>query len=112
MINRSNLLLVPAVLLGLPITAMATNGYFTYGVSTAEKGLAGAGVAYSQDTLAAGNNPAGMVWQGQGFDVQAPVDADLGDVHEIVPLQPLDAQLEPGHGHVQQPEVGGVDNID
>lgn len=52
-----------------PITAFATNGYFTHGTSTAEKGLAGAGVAYSQDTLAAANNPAGMVLQGARYDI-------------------------------------------
>ena len=48
------------MLLCLPATAWATNGYFSHGSSVAEKGLAGAGVAYSQDTLAASNNPAGM----------------------------------------------------
>ncbi|MDH3858631.1 MAG: hypothetical protein OEV07_11610, partial [Gammaproteobacteria bacterium] len=52
-----------------PASVWATNGYFTHGVSTAEKGLAGAGVAFSQDTLAAGNNPAGMVWQGARYDI-------------------------------------------
>jgi len=56
-----------------PATVSATNGYFTHGVSTAEKGIAGAGVAYSQDTLAAANNPAGMVWQGASFDVGATI---------------------------------------
>ena len=61
------------LLLFLPFTAWATNGYFTHGTSTAEKGLAGAGVAYSQDTLAAANNPAGMVWQGARYDVGASV---------------------------------------
>ncbi|MCP4472131.1 MAG: hypothetical protein GY815_15885 [Gammaproteobacteria bacterium] len=74
---RSKFLLVPVVLLGLPMTAWATNGYFTHGVSTAEKGLAGAGVAYSQDTLAAANNPAGMVWQGASYDIGAAVFAPM-----------------------------------
>jgi len=61
--------------LAFPATVWATNGYFTHGISTAEKGLAGAGVAYSQDTLAAANNPAGMVWQGGRYDVGAAVFA-------------------------------------
>lgn len=61
----------------LPISAMATNGYFTHGVSPAEKGLAGAGSAYSQDSLAAGNNPAGMVWQGDRYDVGAALFAPM-----------------------------------
>jgi long-chain fatty acid transport protein len=58
-------------------TAEATNGYFSHGASTAEKGLAGAGVAYSQDTLAAANNPAGMVWQGARYDVGAAIFAPM-----------------------------------
>ena len=55
----------------IPASAWATNGYFTHGVSVIEKGLAGAGVAYSQDTMAAANNPAGMVWQGASYDIGA-----------------------------------------
>ncbi len=66
---RLKLLAATLVAMTFPATVWATNGYFTHGISTAEKGLAGAGVAYSQDTLSAGNNPAGMVFQGQGYDV-------------------------------------------
>jgi long-chain fatty acid transport protein len=74
MIDPKKLLLVI-----LPVTATllfatqshATNGYFSHGTSVAEKGLAGAGVAYSQDTLSAANNPAGMVWQGDAWDIGA-----------------------------------------
>jgi long-chain fatty acid transport protein len=55
----------------VPSLAWATNGYFSHGVSIKEKGLVGAGAAYSQDTLAAGTNPAGMVWQGNRWDVGA-----------------------------------------
>ncbi len=47
----------------------ATNGYFMHGVSTKEKGLAGAGAAYSQDAMASANNPAGMAFVGERFDV-------------------------------------------
>jgi len=56
-----------------PATVSATNGYFSHATSVAEKGLAGAGVAYSQDTLAASNNPAGMVWQGASYDIGASI---------------------------------------
>ena len=52
-------------------SAFATNGYFAHGYSTAEKGLAGAGVAYSQDSLASATNPAGMVKVGERMDVGA-----------------------------------------
>ncbi len=47
----------------------ATNGYFMHGVSTKEKGMAGAGAAFSQDALASANNPAGMAFVGERFDV-------------------------------------------
>jgi len=52
-------------------SAFATNGYFTHGTSIKEKGLAGAGVAYSTDTLAVANNPAGIQAAGPGYDVGA-----------------------------------------
>ncbi len=55
----------------LPATGWATNGYFSHGSSIAEKGLAGAGAAYSQDALSAATNPAGMVWQGDRWDLGA-----------------------------------------
>ena len=50
-------------------SAYATNGYFAHGYSTAEKGLAGAGVAHSQDALASATNPAGLVKVGERLDV-------------------------------------------
>ena len=68
---RLKLLTCALVALTLPATSWATNGYFSHGTSVAEKGLAGAGVAFSQDTLAASNNPAGMFWQGARYDVGA-----------------------------------------
>jgi len=52
-------------------SAFATNGYFAHGYSTAEKGLAGAGVAYSQDAMAVANNPAGIAGMGNRMDVGA-----------------------------------------
>ena len=47
----------------------ATNGYFTHGVGVKDKGMAGAGVAYSVDALSAATNPAGMIWQGDRQDI-------------------------------------------
>jgi long-chain fatty acid transport protein len=66
---RLKILTCALVALTFPATSWATNGYFSHGTSVAEKGLAGAGVAFSQDTLAAANNPAGMVWQGARYDI-------------------------------------------
>jgi len=68
---RLKFLTCALVALTFPATSWATNGYFSHGTSVAEKGMAGAGVAFSQDTLAAANNPAGMVWQGARYDIGA-----------------------------------------
>jgi len=56
-------------LVGVSAQALATNGYFTHGVGVKDKGMAGAGVAYSKDTLSAATNPAGMIWQGDRQDI-------------------------------------------
>lgn len=55
--------------LTIPMTAMATNGYFSHGYGTKNKGLAGGGVALSQDAMAAATNPAGMVTVGDRMDI-------------------------------------------
>ena len=47
----------------------ATNGYFSHGYSTKEKGLAGAGTAFSQDAMAGATNPAGMAFVGGRMDI-------------------------------------------
>jgi len=52
-------------------SAFATNGYFAHGYSTKEKGLAGAGVAYSQDAMSVANNPAGIAFMGERMDIGA-----------------------------------------
>jgi long-chain fatty acid transport protein len=67
--TRSKFILGSILVISLPTTALATNGYFSHGTSVVEKSLGGAGVAYSHDTLAAANNPAGMVSQGERYDV-------------------------------------------
>lgn len=48
--------------------AFATNGYLIHGIGTRAKALAGAGVAFPQDALAAGTNPAGLAWVGKRYD--------------------------------------------
>lgn len=50
-------------------SAFATTGYFSHGYSMKEKGLAGTGVAFPQDALAAATNPAGMVMVGNRMDI-------------------------------------------
>ncbi len=91
-ISRQQFSLALLFSITLPTTALATNGYFTHGISTAEKGLAGAGAAYSQDSLAAANNPAGMVWQGSRYDVGAAIFAPMRNYSsEGTPSAPVGA---------------------
>ncbi len=54
-------------------SAFATNGYAPHGIGQKAKGMGGAGVAYSKDTLAGGVNPAGMVHQGNRMDAGAEI---------------------------------------
>ena len=65
--SRFPKLLLLAGLLSWPV-AHATNGYSPTGFGTANKGLAGAGVALPQDALAGATNPAGMVHLGDRID--------------------------------------------
>ena len=67
-LNKLTLAVAVSGLLAAPL-AQATNGYFAHGYSTKEKGLAGAGTAYSQDSLAAATNPAGMAVVGERMDI-------------------------------------------
>jgi len=71
-VNKSLLALAVASVLAAPV-AHATNGYFGHGYSTKEKGVAGAGTAYSQDALASATNPAGMVFVGSRLDIGAAI---------------------------------------
>jgi len=50
-------------------SAFATNGYFAHGYGAKAQGMGGAGVALSQDALAAATNPAGMAIVGNRTDI-------------------------------------------
>jgi len=67
-VKKSLLAIAVSSVIASPVVN-ATNGYFMHGVSTKEKGLAGAGAAYSQDAMASATNPAGMAFVGERFDV-------------------------------------------
>jgi long-chain fatty acid transport protein len=56
-------------LAGVVAPAFATNGYFSHGYGIKSKGMAGVGIAYGQDSLAAATNPANMVLVGDRLDV-------------------------------------------
>ena len=49
--------------------ANATNGYFAIGYGVKSQGMGGVGIALPQDSLAAAENPAGMVMVGDRADV-------------------------------------------
>jgi len=51
-----------AGLMGASSVAWATNGYFTHGVGTKNKGLAGAGTAAPEEVISIANNPAGLAF--------------------------------------------------
>ncbi|MBK1721876.1 OmpP1/FadL family transporter [Thiocystis violacea] len=53
----------------IPVTASATNGYFSHGWGVKSKAMAGVAAALPQDTLVTATNPAGMAFIGHGFDV-------------------------------------------
>ncbi|MCK5385749.1 MAG: outer membrane protein transport protein, partial [Gammaproteobacteria bacterium] len=68
-INKRLIACAVTAALTVPMTAMATNGYFAHGYGQASKGLAGGGSALPQDAMAAADNPAGMVMVGERMDV-------------------------------------------
>ena len=75
--NKLKLSIVAAVLSGLSSTSVfATNGYFTHGYGMTHKGMAGAGIAITNDVMSAANNPAALSVSGTefsaGLDVFSP----------------------------------------
>ena len=66
---KRNMLLALAIAAAMAApSAFATNGYFTEGEGTVNRGMAGAGIAMPQDALAAAINPAGIVKLGGRMD--------------------------------------------
>ncbi|WPL16999.1 Outer membrane protein transport protein (OMPP1/FadL/TodX) [Thiorhodovibrio winogradskyi] len=53
----------------VPSIAQATNGYFSHGYGTKNKGMAGAGTALPQDAMISAVNVAGVVWVDRRMDV-------------------------------------------
>lgn len=68
-INKRLIACAVTAALTVPMTAMATNGYFGHGYGAKNKGLAGGGVALAQDAMIAATNPAGMVTVGERMDI-------------------------------------------
>lgn len=59
---------IALALIGTSPLALATNGYFTHGVGTKNKGMAGAGTASPQEAMANAVNPAAAVIMGNQFE--------------------------------------------
>lgn len=59
--------LLSSLLLALPGTVLATNGYFTHGLGVINKGMAGAGTATPEEAMAITNNPATAVLLGDSL---------------------------------------------
>lgn len=53
----------------IPVSALATNGYFAHGWGTKSKAMAGVATALPQDTLVSATNPAGMGFVGNSLDL-------------------------------------------
>ena len=92
--------------LSLPATVDATNGYFLIGYGSKARGMAGAGVAYPQDGLAAAYNPAGMAEVKTRFDIGGDIFAPELAVKHNSAVLPAD---EKSHGrYFPVPAMGGT----
>ncbi len=63
----SSTVVIIVALLAAPL-AHATNGYFKIGYGSKNRGMAGAGIAYGQDSLASAINPAALAGMGDRID--------------------------------------------
>lgn len=93
-VNKSLLAMAVSGVLVSP-AVNATNGYFAHGYSTKEKGLAGAGTAYSQDAMASATNPAGMAFVGERLDLGAALFSPSPRGYNVTGTPPV-----PGDGTV------------
>ncbi len=64
-------LLAGLLAVAMPASLMATDGYFSHGFGTEQKGMAGAGVALWFGPMDAATNPAAGVFSGPGLDFGA-----------------------------------------
>ncbi len=67
--NRILRLIFALVLLFSIPGVFASNGYFSHGYGTPGKGMAGAGIALHLGNLGSANNPAAMVFNQKGFEI-------------------------------------------
>ena len=82
--------------------AYATNGYFKIGYGTKNRGMAGAGIAFAQDSTAPATNPSGIAMIGNRFDAGVELFNPLRDAR-------LDAS-QGGFGAMGGQDTGKVDS--
>lgn len=68
-LRRSVSLALASAFVAVPMSALATNGYFAHGWGTKSKAMAGVATALPQDTLVSATNPAGMAFLGNRLDL-------------------------------------------
>ncbi len=68
-IKRFNQLISTLALIIITTPLWATNGYFTHGIGTKNKAMAGAGIAMPEDPIAIANNPAAALATTGKFDL-------------------------------------------
>ncbi|MEA3276816.1 MAG: outer membrane protein transport protein [Pseudomonadota bacterium] len=66
---RRSIAIALAACATVPVSALATNGYFAHGWGTKSKAMAGVATALPQDTLVSATNPAGMAFVGTSLDL-------------------------------------------
>lgn len=103
-----NKLLAAAIVTGLsvPTIAHASNGYFLIGYGTKARGMAGVGVAYPQDGLAAAYNPAGMIDVGTRFDIGGDLFMPERAVYHNSAFMPADVKSRGDYFPI--PAMGGT----
>jgi long-chain fatty acid transport protein len=84
--------LLTATIAGLLASApaFATNGYALHGIGMHAKGMGGASIAFPQDGVSIGQNPAASAWIGNrldiGIDIFRPIrDAKISDTALVIP---------------------------
>lgn len=70
-VGKALLIVLGAASLVVAPNTFATNGYFTHGSGTKNKGMAGAGIALPEEAMAISNNPASALLVGDSFQAGA-----------------------------------------
>ncbi len=107
--NKQHLAWAVALLMAIPGSSMATNGYFSHGYGVKSKAMAGTGVAMPLDALAAATNPAGMAFVGNRFDIGADLfrpdrdsDVSYGAINDNYEGNGKEAFIIPEFGYNRQ----------